>query len=267
MGVIKIPIPIMHNGKMVDEVVMKPLLAGIIADTSKIMEKGDGYKGIQTLVSGGIEKIGETTSRQDIYEIVGKLPYQSAFYLAVKIVMQDEKDDGVEGFYPCPRCNEPKICEFNENPDIDSRDHLSDLEIKVMEDVVTSFKISLNNPIEIKDIDNNDMPILTLEFGFPTLNDCSMAFNKVGEKDKVRLQLQAYIQALKKINDIEVDNRWKNRYGMKMFEEMDRNDIKQISDKTTEFGLQTKMNKICNKCGKEFVIEVNTANFFVSALR
>ena len=46
MGVIKLPIPIFSNGKEFSEVTIKPMLAGAVADTNRVVDKGDVYKGI-----------------------------------------------------------------------------------------------------------------------------------------------------------------------------------------------------------------------------
>jgi hypothetical protein len=264
MGAIRLPIPIFSE-KIFEEVTIRRLVAGVLADTHRIVEKGDIYKAIQTFVAGGIESIGDITDRPSINSLVGKMPFKSAYYLATKIIFLDEKDDGVEGYYPCPRCNEPKICEAGE--DRDTRDFISDLKINYMEGKDNLFTVELDNPVEIKDESGGEEGILKLALHYPTLNDCSAAFNRAGDKDKGRLQFQIYVQALEQVNDNEVDRKYKNSLGMFIFEKMDRKDIRKISDKCEEFGMKTEATKICNKCQKEFVVEINTANFFGSALR
>jgi hypothetical protein len=222
---------------------------------------------LQTFISGCVEKIGDVTDKLAINTLVGQMSYRSAHYLAIKIIFQDEKDDGVEGYYKCPRCQEPKICEANDNPDLDTRDYLSDLKIVFLEDADREFEIELDTPVEIKDESNGVDGIFKLKFRYPTLNDCSMAFNKVGEKDTVRLQFQVYIQALTGVNDGEVDNKFKNNYGMYVFEKMERKDIARISDACEKYGLVIEVMKICNKCQKEFKVHLNTSNFFGFALQ
>ena len=266
MGAIKLPIPIFSNGKEYREVSLKPLQAGVIADTNRVVEKGDTYKAMQTFIAGCVESIGDITDKVAITALIGQMSYQSAHFVAVKIVFHDEKDDGVEGYYKCPRCGEPKVCEYNENPDLDTRDFLSDLPVKFLGEG-KDFSVELDNPIEIKNADEGMDIVMKLRARYPTLNDCSMAFSRVGEKDKVRLQFQIYIQSLVAVNDIEVDNKYRNNFGMFVFDHMDRKDIKKFADACEEYGIKTEIAKVCNKCQKDFKVQVNTSNFFVSSLQ
>jgi hypothetical protein len=267
MGAIVIPIPVSVGEKTYREVKIKRTIASVIADTHQILEKGDTYKAIQKFVSGCLESIDDVTDKLSIYNIVSYMPYKSAFYLATRILMLDEKDDGVEGMYICPRCQNKKICEFNEDPSLDTRDYLKDLPIRNMEGDINGFEINLSHPIEIKDVDGNAQIIDTLFMEYPTLNHCSMAFNKVGGKDDIRLQLAIYVQALQQVNGDDVDKQFKNSYGMYIFEQMERDDIRKLGVEIDKYGMSTAVKKICNKCGKEFTVNLNTANFFVSALQ
>lgn len=265
MGEMKLPIPAKFNGKTYSEVSTRKMKTSVIADTNKVVGKGDNYRAIQTLVAGGLERIGDITDRQTIQNAVGYFPYKSAFLLAVNLIMVDEKDDGVEGMYECPRCGQKKICEYNEDEQLDSRDFIHNLKIKYLEDSST-IKYELVNPISIKDEDGRSEDIINIEMDYPILNHCSQAFNKVGSKDEIRLQLAIYVEALIKVNDTEIDKKFKSSFGMIIFENMERNDIQNLTALTEKYGLNQKVRKICNKCGKEWDVSLNTANFFGSAL-
>ena len=266
MGAIKLPIPVMFNGKILRDVSIKSIKTSVVADTSRVAQKGDTYRAIQIFVAGGLESIGDITDRQTIMNAVGCMPYKSAWYLSVKTIMQDEKDDGVEGLYVCPRCGEKKVCEFNEESQLDTRDFITDLKIKYLESDNLSIKYDLESPIIIKDEDGRSEEISSLEFEYPTLNHCSQAFNKQGNKDEIRLQLAVYVEALTKVNEQEIDRKFKSSFGMLLFEQMSRTDIQKLSALIDKFGMETKVRKICNKCGKEWDVNLNTANFFGSAL-
>ena len=268
MGVIRLPIPILTEGNRIRDVETKSkVVTSVIADTTKVMEKGDNYRGIQTFIAGGLEKIGSVSDKQGIYALVGKMAYKSAWLVAVKLLMQDEKDDGVEGLYICPRCQEKKVCEFNEDKELDTRDYLSDLVVRYMEDGDPSTVVhKLESPVSLIDEDKNEQIIEKLELDFPTLNHCSKAFGKYGDRDEIRLQLAVFVQALRKVNDDEVDDKFKTMFGMYIFEHMDKNDTREITKKTEIYGLDTRVQKSCNKCGKKFEVNLSTANFFVGAL-
>lgn len=263
---LKLPIPINFEETIYEIVETKSVLTSVIADTNKVIQRGDNYKAMQTYIAGGIEKIGDVTDKTRIFDLCGMMPYKSAWLVAVRLIMQDEKDDGVEGMYPCPRCGEKKICEFNEDPELDTRDYLGDLKVDY-EKTNGLIPFKLETPVIITDEDKNEEVVETIEMEFPTLNHCSQAFSKVGDRDDIRLQIAVYVQALKKVNGIEVDRKFKASFGMAIYERMNHSDLKKLVKEIDKYGLHTRISKSCNKCGKEFEVEINSANFFVSALR
>ena len=265
---IRLPIPITFDGKTYREASLKSIKASVIADANKVVQRGDTYKAIQIFLTGCLESIEDVTDRHTISGLVGNMPYKTAWYLAIKAIMADEKDDGVEGMYPCPRCGEKKVCEYDKDEDLDTRDYLSQLGVHYKEDEdKDGLEFDLEKPVQILDVDKNVRTIEKLEMAFPTLNHCSRAFGKVGDKDTIRMQFAVYTQALKKVDGEEVDNRFRNSFGIHIFGEMERRDIMKIGDEVDKYGLETEIEKICNKCGKEFKANINTSNFFVSALR
>jgi|WetSurMetagenome_2_1015567.scaffolds.fasta_scaffold11018_6 hypothetical protein len=256
----KLPIPAKYGGELITEIEIKNFNAEVLADTKKSLDSGNGYKAIQTFITGCVEKAGNVSEKASIREIVGNMPFATADLLTMEILFQKQEDDGIEGYYPCPRCGEVKICEKTDGQD--TRDHYLELEINTTEE--TGFVYHLTEPVEINADDESEI-ITEIGFEYSTLNQCSVALEKIGIKDTVRLQLAILLESIQTVNGREVDKKWKNRYGNILMGRMST-DLKYINDKMTEFGLKTKVKKNCLKCGKEFEVSLNTANFFASAL-
>jgi hypothetical protein len=260
MSTLKMPIPISYNGSLLVDVNIKSYTAGVIADCKKSLDAQGPYAGYQTFLSGCIESIGEVISKQEIRNIINNMSYKTAEYLMLEIIALDG-EDGIEGMYICPRCNNEIICEH------DTEDHIKDLEIKTTECV--NFEIKLLNGITIE----NKMPedsieyVQSLTFRYPTLKDCLNAYIKYGKKEQSRLQLGICLEGLNSVNGIDIDLKFKNRYGMQIIENLVSKDLKFLIEKINEFGVITDKIKTCNKCGKEFKVNLNTSNFFVSALQ
>jgi len=267
MGAIQLPIPIFCEGKIYKEATLKPIQASIIADSNKEVQKGNNYRAIQIFLAGGIASIDDVTDKQRIKSLVGKMPFKSAWLLVVKTIMADEKDDGVEGLYECPRCHQDKVCEYNEDESLDTRDYISDLETRYYEEDKEVLELNLEHLVKIEDADGGEQAVSKIELVFPSLDHCAMAYEKVGGGDEIRLQFAVYVQALHSVDGIKIDKKFRKRYGMSIFERMEKNDSIEIGRRIDEYGLITKVEKICTKCNKNFKVNLNTANFFVSALQ
>ena len=255
----KLPIPVLNNGTKISEAEIKSYNAGVIADTQKVAESGDSYRALETFISGCLETLGDL-SGSDLRAAVKNMPYKTAEYLSTKIIVAD-KDDAVEGVYECPRCGNQITTE--NDPEHFTADRISDLDVTYTED--TFFSIGLKKPVKLPVTDEPIAEVQTIEMDYPTLNQCSLALNKVGRGDKIRLQIAIYVEALRKVNAIEVDKKWKSRWGMILFERMS-DDLRAIGDKANAYGLQTELEKNCLKCGKKFKTNITTSNFFASAL-
>jgi hypothetical protein len=269
MGTVKLPIPAIFEGKTYTEVELKThIQSSVLADTNRIAEKGNQYSALQVYISGGIEKIDDVSDRQTIKNIVGCMPYRSSFLLAIKLALMRSDDTGIEGEYPCPKCGELKKCEYNKNPDLDSRDYISDIKISMKpESEDNTIKYKLKFPIVISDADAHDETVTDIEIEYPSLNHCSMAYNKIGDEDGIRMQMMAYVQALRKVNGNEITREFKNNFGMTMFERSDIDDLKEIGKILEKYGLNERVTKRCNKCGKKFEVVLNTSQLFENALR
>lgn len=261
---IELPIPLTYKGQEYHEVEIGDVTAGLLADVQKIVESGDTYKALACFCAGIILQIDSETDRAAIKSMVNYMPYKALEYVVVKGLLKNDKDDGVEGYYECPRCGTPKTCEYNAEDKLDTRDHINDLEVLTTDK--TKFSIDLKHPIEIKNGEEIIDIVKSLEMNYPTVTDCSNALNKVGLKDPVRMQLAILIEALTNINGKEIDNRWKSNYGAYVFNHLEKDDIVQINTEASLYGYNPVVKKHCLKCGKDFNITLNTSNFFGSAL-
>ena len=124
-------------------------------------------------------------------------------------------------------------------------------------------------PIEIKSKGEVIEMIENFEIRYPTLADCMKAEARLGHSDTIRTQFNIYAEAIEKVNGQEADAKWKNRYGMLLFENMRnfRTDFKKIDSSMSKYGMKMQIEKQCPKCGKQWEAEVNTSSFFESALR
>jgi hypothetical protein len=265
MRVFTMPIPTIYKDVVYNKFQLRDITSGLLADVQKVIETGDTYKGLGCFAAGVISQINDNSDRADIKAAVNYMPYKTVEKVLIQALLQNDADDGVEGYYECPRCGAAKTSEYNSDPNLDTRDHISDLAIK--ETDKTGFEYVLNKPVEIKNGDETIEVVSKLEFQYPTLNHCSIALNKVGLKDTVRMQLQVLIEAIIKVNGHDADKSWKNNYGSFVFDRLEKRDILEINRLVNEFGYNPNKIKQCLKCKKEFEVTLNTANFFVSALQ
>jgi len=264
---IKLPTPLSYNGNLYDEVNIKEYTAGVLADTKKEIDSGNPYKALQIFISGCINSINDVNEKTLIKILTGFLAYKSAELLAIKIITMNEKEDGIEGIYTCPRCGNKIACEIDEENGIDTSDHLNELKVEYSKDNEL-IEINLKNKIIIEDINENIIDeISSISLQYPTLNNCISACNSYGDKDSVRLELRIYVESLKLVNQSEIDNKWKNRFGMYVMERLCRNDLITIKEKLNQYGLKNEIKKKCPNCGKKFTVALNTASFFALALQ
>lgn len=269
----KLPIPIFYNDKIYREVEIVTPKGSVLADTKKIADKGNLFSAMRSFVIGCTESIDEVTDRVGIKSLVSKMPLKSLEAVAIAVILlYYPDDDGIEGVYTCPRCGEPKIAELLETDGItiDTRDYISNLVTNYYDEDITTFKVELASPVIIKNKVTEDIifEIKEFELMFPTIENSINAYNKYGRSDEVRLQYQMFVEALVSVNDDIIDSKWKNAYGMFMFENIKnvKLDIGTITDKINSYGIDPTVEKICTSCGKVWRPQVNTSNFFVSGL-
>ncbi len=249
---------IFTNGELI-----KPK-GGVLADAEKAP---NDMTGIVRLVSGCLSSItdsaGEVISnKKEIEEIIKHMAYQAAEYLAMKIFAK-RSDGAIEQIVYCPRCKNRYIYEFI-NDELDDRIKFDDLKIGYYEKAeMPEILIELDSPVEIKNAETQEVinKISYLTFRFPTMNDGSFASMKI-QNDTVRRQYQMYASAMTQINGEAIDSKFRNIWGMFIFDRMDTDDIEKISDELKKYGLNKTLNRTCSDCDKNFDFTVDTAGFF-----
>jgi len=275
----KLPVPIFHKGVAYRYCEIQKPKASVLADTKKVIDQtGDLFTGMRTFLHGSIVefKTDDSTINDPIAikSLIPKLPFISTDFLALKaVVMMNPDDDGIEGVYFCPRCQTQVISEVYSKDGIeyDTRDFISQLTTKYLEGDDGEFTIEFKEPVEIIDAVTKNIIVSAsnVTLRFPTLENSISAFQKYGRSDKVRLQLAQYAECIVKVDGVEVDSKFRNAFGLKLFEE-DRNMMQttdQIAGWLNQYGIQNKVEKMCHACGKVWQPYVNTSNFFASGLR
>ena len=262
--IIKLPIPIRYNQKKLYNVTLKKPTAGVLSETNKAVESGNRYKALQVFIAGCIESIEDIKDRLEIRSAVGGLTYKAAEYVIAQVsCIRNNGDDGIEGYYKCQRCGEPKVCELT--PEGDTRDHYNALPLKETDEVF--FSVDLDAPVSVHAVEGEPGgTVNSLSMTYPTLNDCSAAYSKAGDKESVRFQLAVYNEALSAINGEEIDAKYRNRFGLTLFDRLEIDDLKKIFFAIDGAGVSTRVKKVC-KCGKEFEVVLNPLDFFDSSLR
>jgi hypothetical protein len=271
--IIKLPIPIYHNNEVFcDEIEIKKPNAGCIADTKKMSDSGDMYGAIAFFISSCTEamttKNGTLVDRMIIKTTTRNMPYRSAEYVFTQIMLLRHPDDGIEGVYSCPRCGERLVCEAKKDPVsgeliTDTRDFVHELDVTFAEGLV-NIEYALEEPVVIKTTDGRTLEsIESFVMRHPTLADAIAGSRRTDKSDDLRSQFGIYIECLVEVNGQVVDNKWKNSYGMLLFERADLDkDIVAISKLVNQYGMEKRKSRKCPACGKEWRSIVNTSNFF-----
>ncbi len=281
---LRLPIPIFSSsgekGKYYNEIEITRPKPSVIADTKKIADTGDYYTAVHTLNSGSITRImgthDDVSDKKAIRKLHKKMAYKSMEFVSLNVLLSIDDDDGVEGVYPCPLCKRKVIAKYvageddDEEPQLDTRDHIHDLSIRYMEDMEESFEIELTEPVTIINAATKEVveSISKMEIFWPTVKHCISAYAKYGNSDDIRLQFAIYAEALRSINGTYVDDKWRRMFGVYLFENIPhvKKDFGKISKENNRYGLDPRIKKFCPDCG-EFTANINTSNFFVSALR
>ncbi len=277
----KLPIPIFHGDKIYTNAELQKPTPGILADVQRLADGGDVFSATHRFLSGCVTRISgdgiDIEERSPLSALIRQLPYRSAEYLCLQTMLLLDPDDGIEGVYKCPRCEKKQIAEkrVDEIGELlyDTRDHVRDIPVKFMTELSPVVVHEFENPVEIKNADTGETieEIYSLEMRHPTIAHCIAAQQKNGNLDGVRFEWAVYVEALTKINDDAVENQWKNRFGLLLFERMPspEKDLIAINRKINDYGMAKRIKKICkdSECGKEFDVLLNTSNFFDFAPR
>lgn len=271
---IEFPIPIVHNGTRYTKCDVVAPKTSAIADTERESHKNI-YSAMHVFISGGISAIyaeeGQTVEDPiQIKNICRRMPYKTAEFVSLQIVLEIDPDDGFEGVYGCPRCGHKQIAEYEDGAD--SRDHLSDMETRYMGSGEPAFDITVDPPLEIKDKSTGEVieAVTSLRMEYPTLGTCIAASGKYGASGGLRQQFAFYVDSLLQINGEEVDQKTRAQWGMYIFENLrtgKQGPLAQVGREMRRYGMDQTIQKTCPSCGKVWWADVDTSNFFGSALR
>lgn len=271
---IQLPIPIYTNNEVFCEYIeIRKPNTGCIADTKKMSDSGDQYGAISFFVAHCTESMetvnGDTiTDRDRIKSLVRNMPYRSAEYVFTQIMLLRHPEDGVEGVYYCPRCKTRIICEAKKDSATgellsDTRDFIRDLKVTFAEGL-SNVQHTFLEPVEVKTTDGKVLvSVESLVMRHPTLADAISGIRRADKSDELRAQFGIYVDSLVEINGSVVDSKWRNTYGMMVFDRMDPDtDIVEISKKVNEYGMEKRVLRTCPDCEKQWRSIVNTSNFF-----
>jgi hypothetical protein len=271
----KLVIPIWYGNTVYTDCEICTPSGEVLADAKKLHDENKIFTAMLRFTHGCIISVSTNddvieTDKGRLKDIIRSIPMIALDHLVIQIVLQYDSNDGVEGIYHCPRCGEQKICENADG--IDTRDFISDLDVYYWKDEINKILVKYDKPFEIVDkkgqLVEGTEPVSSLTFRHITLSDWIEAYSRYGMTDRVRLQYAVYVKALLEINGKELDPKWLKTWGMYIFEK-NRNikDTNKIGRKMNSYGMQTKVEKVCLKCGKKWQTQLNTSNFFVSALQ
>jgi len=266
----------LSDGKLIDNVeIVKPVNESIVA-AYEAMKNGNIFQAMVEIITGGIQAYttnsgSVTESRSAIREAVRLMPYPAADCVSIEIMKLLTKDDYVEGVYQCPRCPRQVITEKDPFTGIDTRDRISNLEIKYcpVDNFTNEIAVNMQKPVFIKDAETGEVleTIESFAIHYPTLLDCIAAGQGMQEGQEVRVQIKIYINALEKINGRPIDRKWISAYGALMFAKTDPDDLEKLGNAMQLYGLKKLVERKCPGCGKVWLAPLNTSNFFASGLR
>lgn len=269
----KLDIPIFYGQRKYIECEIRKPYPKILADAEEKANEGKLFSAMFSFVVGSIVSLTDEDEiiidkKEKIKTICRNMKYKCIEHLIIEIMLLFDSDDAVEGFYSCPRCGQQKICE--KTNEFDTRDHISDLEVNEYEDEKDYFEIIFEYPFEIKTKKGETLEIVnSVGFKHPNIIDYIQASAKVGYRNSTKLSIEVYSNCIIEINNKEIDKQWRYNYGRYMLENLEdiKKDLSKIAKEINRYGLQTKIEKVCEKCGKIWKENLNTANFFVSALQ
>lgn len=263
-------LPIWYGEKVFTRVDIKGPTAGLIADVVKLNQDGRIAQGLYRFVYGCIDALytadGTAETNPDkIRDITRYMKQKCVEDIALDIMLIYDPQDLVEGLYNCPRCYHRIVCENRDG--FDTRDRISDLPVIPFEGDADRFSISLSQPLILKDKAGNVLyNITTMEFRHATIDDL-IAASSMFTQDYTRRQYKIYMDCLIGINGGSIDTVIKQHFGIKMFDSIANiRDLNLVSREMRKYGRQTRVTKECPECGKQFEVEINTANFFASGL-
>jgi hypothetical protein len=262
----KLSVPFEYSGKVWCAAEKGRTNGGVLADAQREASQERVYSAMYTYVAGTLRSLvtEDGTSeegRNRIREICRQMPWASAEQLALHTLVASGTPDAIDGVYQCPRCGNQVVSE------VDSADRISAL--PVLEATAGDvMELALAWPVEVKDSRGDPVvSVSSLRLRRPTLADCMAANVSYGLRDEVRLQYRVSVETIEAVNGEAADKKFRDTWGMYLFDRMDGEDLAAIARWNAAAGVQPMVRKRCTRCGKEWEVPVSTAGFFASGLR
>lgn len=275
--IIGLPVLYQTGEEVYDQVEIKKPSAKVLSDTKDAIHTTNKFIAMRSFVAGCTLRIigrdRELTDPIQIKRSYDKMSNKNLEYAAQEImILYYNGEDYVEGLYLCPRCGFKVIAEKKtiDDIEIDTRDRMSDLKVTFMEsteDLI--FDVELSKPVEIES-EIQFTVIQSVTMGFPTTENMVKAHSSVGDTNDMKLQLSIYAYSIVKVNGQDVKDSWRKSFGIKLFnsiEEVEEDINNKISKRINKYGIDPRIEKHCENCGKDWQPFINTLNFFASALQ
>lgn len=262
----KLPVP--YQGFY--EVEFTKPTGGVLAEVHDSVKNNSVWVAMRNFVSGCTSRfIGndkEIIEKLAIKRMYDKMSNKNLEYISQEImILYYNKEDYVEGVYPCPRCGKKLISEKKiiDDIEIDSRDRISDLKVNFMDNESQSeFEIMFTEMVEIKTDSGSDI-VESITMRMPTVEDHIKAHSSIGDNNVMKFQYSVWANAIIKVNGNEINDSWRRSCGMQLFNNIkESTDIKQISNYINSWGIDPRIEKVCFECGKAWQPFINTFNFF-----
>ncbi len=257
-----LPVPFAVDGRVMRVATFGRPTAGAIADTRRRAECGDIFGAFAILVAAGIEELsgdGEPlTERSDLKRAARAMPYATANWCGVQILLGLGAEDTIDSYDKCPRCEAPWTPAEPER--------VRDLPVRYCEgDGVVD--VVLKRPARLTSDRKALVTLESLRIHQPTLDECARAAQRNGFEDKTRLQLAVLAEAAELQNGQPVDAKWRNQWAPLLFDRLDVEDLRELSLATGSYGYLDVVERVCLKCGRRWEGEVDVTRFFASGLR
>lgn len=266
----KLPKAIFIDDKIYTDIEVKRPRGIVISEAQRLASDGDYYSSMYQFILGcTISVLSENEiieDSQQLKRIIRAMPYRSAEYIAIQIMLMVDPKDDIEGIYYCPRCGKETIAELKD--DIDTRDKISNLEVTIDTENSKTIYHNLIAPVIVQSKKDNSIVIQvdSIEIRTPTLNDCILTTKQTSLTGGLEFQIVLYKNCLEKVNGEIATSKFQAEWGTYVFHQMDTDDLKAIFEPIKQYGMQSAVEKRCMKCGKVWEATVNTTNFFVSGL-
>jgi hypothetical protein len=259
----KLPVPFEFEGTRIEDFEVKGALAKEIAETGKLYNRGQGYAAIRKWVCSVLQSLGGIEDRTQIESMTREIPFVSAYAAACFGIAETKGTDSVEASYKCPQCGTVRI--YAKDEDDDMTDHLYALDIRVAESDRLSFEFDKPVKIQRKDSGESIEEINSLAMRHPTITDFVRGEQRYPD-DENALAFFAFGCALLEVNNAEVDDKYRNKFGDLIFAKMPAMTFNKISRAVYENSLGNTIERVCLKCHHRWTAPLNMTNFFSSGL-